>query len=79
VLDRDLEPENLILDKNKNIQDDSSYFSSSAKHLLRGMLKVNPKERLTLKHVKRHPWVLEDLSVRDMYAQKQKYIGLEQK
>jgi len=32
------------------------------------MLTVNPKERLTLKQVKRHPWVLEDLSVAVQFA-----------
>jgi len=48
--------------------ENSSYFSSSAKHLLRGMLTVNPKERLTLKQVKRHPWVLEDPSAAVQFA-----------
>jgi len=52
----------------KGEYENSQYFSTSARHLLKGMLTVNPKERLTLRQVKQHPWVLEDLSVAVKFA-----------
>ncbi|KAG4301345.1 hypothetical protein PCANB_002310 [Pneumocystis canis] len=59
--DGEYELMNVILTKPLEIPS-TPPISDKAKDLLRRLLEKNPNDRITLEEVKRHPWVLEDIS-----------------
>ena len=52
------------------------FFSKNVKDLIKKILVVNPKNRISLKDIKSHPWVLKYLKKNDGFSKIFKNIGL---
>lgn len=50
---------NLIRNGNYKMDESWNSVSENAKDLIRKMLVVNPKERITINNIKKHPWLEE--------------------